>query len=67
MVYDSDVVLGGVLAQYLEPYLEEIREHLAERNFFEKSGEYFKLTQYQSRAAAIGAALQLVNRFIEAI
>ena len=67
MVYDSDVVLGGVLAQYLEPYLEEIRKRLAERNFFEKSGEYFKLTQYQSRATAIGAALQLVNRFIEGI
>lgn len=67
MVYDSDVVLGGVLAQYLDPYLDEIRVRLAERNFFEKSGEYFKLTQYQSRATAIGAALQLVNKFIEEI
>ncbi len=67
MVYDSDVVLGGVLAQYLDPYLEEIKKRLAERNFFEKSGEYFKLTQYQSRATAIGAALQLVSKFIEAV
>ncbi|WFR55459.1 ROK family transcriptional regulator [Anaerocolumna sp. AGMB13025] len=67
MVYDSDVVLGGVLAQYLDPYLEEIQKRLAERNFFEKSGEYFKLTQYQSRATAIGAALQLVSKFIEGI
>ncbi len=67
MVYDSDVVLGGVLAQYLDPYLEEIKRRLAERNFFEKSGEYFKLTGYQSRATAIGAALQLVNKFIESI
>ncbi|MGB8450717.1 MAG: ROK family transcriptional regulator [Anaerocolumna sp.] len=67
MVYDSDVVLGGVLAQYLDPYLGDIRKRLADRNFFEKSGEYFKLTHYQSRATAIGAALQLVNKFIEAI
>lgn len=67
MVYDSDVVLGGVLTQYLGPYLEEIKKRLAQRNFFEKSGEYFKLTQYQSRATAIGAALQLVSRFIEEI
>ncbi|WMJ88964.1 ROK family transcriptional regulator [Anaerocolumna sp. MB42-C2] len=67
MVYDSDVVLGGVLAQYLDPYLDEIKKRLAERNFFEKSGEYFKLTGYQSRATAIGAALQLVNKFIESI
>lgn len=64
MVYDGDIVLGGILTQYLEPYLTEIKERLAKRNSFERSGEYLSIAKYQSRATAVGAALQFVSEFI---
>ncbi|MEG1292442.1 MAG: hypothetical protein RSD28_09120, partial [Lachnospiraceae bacterium] len=67
MMYDSDVILGGVLAQYLQPYLGTIQEKLAAYNSFGGDGKYLKLTRYQSKSTAIGIALQLVSKFIEEI
>ena len=67
MMYDVDIILGGILAQYLEPYLPEIKEKLAELNFFEETGEYLSTTKYHSKATAIGAALQMISTFIEMI
>lgn len=67
MMYDSDVVLGGVLTQYLQPYLDKIHQELADRNSFGDNGQYLKLTKYQNKSTAIGIALQLVSRFIDEI
>ncbi|BBF43823.1 hypothetical protein lbkm_2511 [Lachnospiraceae bacterium KM106-2] len=67
MMYDVDIILGGILAQYLDPYLPEIKKRLAKLNFFEETGDYLSITQYQSKATAIGAALQLISGFMETI
>lgn len=67
MMYDGDIILGGALTQYLEPYVNDIRKKLALLNSFEGSGDYLKLTKYQSRATAVGAALQLVSAFMESV
>ena len=67
MVYDENIVLGGVLTQYLEPYMETIRTRLSQLNSFEPNGAYLKITKHHSRVMAVGAALQLVSSFIDSV
>jgi predicted NBD/HSP70 family sugar kinase len=67
MALDCDVILGGVIVQYLDPYVEEMQNRLSELNTFEKNGNYFRLGKYHSMATAVGVALQHVDKFIETI
>ncbi len=67
MIYDEDIILGGILNQFIEPYLEHIRKHLSKLNLYEKSGDYLKLTNYESRSTAVGVALELVGKFVNEI
>ncbi len=67
MALDCDVVLGGFLTQYLEPYLPEIRQIAAELNTFDNDADYIKLCRYPKRASTLGVALHFINEFIENI
>ncbi len=64
MVLDCDVVLGGYVGSYAEEFLGEIREKAAGRNTFEGSGDYIKSCRYRREAAALGAARNVVERFV---
>ena len=67
MALDCDVVLGGFLTQYLEPYMTAIRQIAAELNTFEDNADYIKLCRYPKRASTLGVALHFINEFIENI
>lgn len=66
-IYDSQIILGGILTQYLEPYIDRILSRLGELNSFGSTVDYLTITRYQSKASAIGVALQLVKRFIDSV
>ena len=40
MVLDCNVVLGGVLAQFMEPYIADLRQRLCRINPFNSGGSY---------------------------
>lgn len=65
MVLDCDVVLGGLLAQFMSPYLEDLRLRLRNLNSFETDGKYLKLSRYLSLSNCVGAALYFINEFIQ--
>lgn len=67
MVLDCDVVLGGVLAQFMSPYLEDLRLRLRNISSFETDGKYLKLSRYLSWSNCVGAALYFINEFIQKI
>jgi predicted NBD/HSP70 family sugar kinase len=67
MVLDCDVVLGGVLAQFMSPYLEDLRLRLRNISTFETDGKYLKLSRYLNLSNCVGAALYFINDFIENI
>ena len=62
--FDCDVVAGGDVGAYLKDFGELLRALLAERNTFEPDASYLKYCRYPEEAAAIGAALAQVERFI---
>jgi predicted NBD/HSP70 family sugar kinase len=67
MALDCDVVLGGFLSQYIEPYLPELRRLAASLNTFESSADYIKLCHYPKRASMLGVALHFIRDFLENI
>ena len=67
MVLDCDIVLGGYVGSYLEVHMGEIRKKVAERNTFSGDGSFVRPCNYKVGAAALGAALQVIETFIEQI
>ena len=65
MVLDCNIVLGGVLAQFMEPYLGELRARLCAINPFKSTGNYLKLSHYRSWSTCVGVALHFISEFID--
>lgn len=67
MSFDCDIVIGGYVGGFLEPWLPELRELAGQLNPFESECTYLRVCKYKYEASACGAALQQVARFIENI
>ena len=65
MCFDCDVVLGGEVGSYMEPYLDEFCEIVKERTPYEENAEYVKLCHYRTEPSAVGAALFFIDQFIK--
>lgn len=67
MVLDCDIVLGGYVGSYIEPHMQEIRQKVLQRNTFEEDGTFVRACKYKVGAAALGAALKVIETFIEQV
>lgn len=67
MIFNCDVIIGGYVGTYLEPYLSELQSRLAKKNTFTASGQYAKTCYYKDDSTAVGAALMYISEFIESI
>lgn len=65
MTLDCNIVLGGYLAQYLPPYLPELRRLTAGQDPFDEQADYVHLCHYPKHAACLGVALNFINFFLE--
>jgi len=67
MGLDCDIILGGYVGSYLEPYLTELRELVRKRNPFDQNTDFLKVCSFKSEAAAVGGALYYIELFIKEI
>lgn len=67
MVLDCDVVLGGYVGSCAEPYIEDIWKKVSGRNTFVSEQVYLRSCKYKTGAAALGAALHVIEQFIEEV
>lgn len=67
MLLDCDIVLGGYVGSYAEPYLPDIWNKVAERSTFAENRPYVSSCRYKVGAAALGAALEVVEDFVRQI
>lgn len=65
MTLDCDVVVGGFVAQYLPPYLTELRRRAAALDPFGSDGSYIRLGRDPCHAVVRGAALHYIQSFLE--
>ena len=67
MVLDCDIILGGYVGSCMGPHIQDIQEKVAERNTFAESGGFVRACRHKLGAAALGAALEMIESFIEQI
>lgn len=63
MVLDCDMILGGYIGSYMEDHMAEIREKVAQRSLFSENGDFIKACSYKAGTAAMGAAMNVIERF----
>lgn len=66
MCFDCEVVIGGYVGNYIEPYIPQLRNMIAEKNLFQE-GDYVLACQYRKEASAFGAALYQMEKYISTI
>lgn len=67
MCLDCEVVLGGYVGSYMEPYIGRLRSAAASRDLFGGNGEYVRVCRCREEASAYGAALYQIERYISKI
>lgn len=67
MILDCDIVLGGYVGSYVEEHMHKIWEKVSARSIFTEGSTFVKSCNYKTGAAALGAALRVIELFIEEI
>ena len=67
MMYDTDIILGGDVGAYLEPYMLELGSRVMELNKFDRDVSYLKNSAHKKGGAAAGAALYFIHKYIQEI
>ncbi|MBR5357196.1 MAG: ROK family transcriptional regulator [Lachnospiraceae bacterium] len=66
-ILDCDVILGGYVGAYLEPYIGEIRKKALKISTFDNNADFIKLCTYKNESIAAGAALHYISEFVKTI
>ena len=67
MVLDCDIVLGGYVGNYMGTHLQALWNKVAGRNTFGEKDPFVKACNYKVAAAALGAALKVIEDFVSQI
>lgn len=67
MTFDCEVIVGGYIGAYISDYLPDLQDRVAALNTFEADGSYVKACRFTKEAAAVGAGLIYIERFIESV
>ena len=67
MVLDCPVVLGGVLAQFIEPYMDDLRRRIIDISTFETDASYLQFSKYRKWTSCVGVALHFISEFLDTI
>ena len=62
MVLDCNIILGGYVGSYAEPYMSDIWRKASERDTFADDERFVESCRYGIGAAALGAALDVYKR-----
>lgn len=63
-VFDSEVIIGGYLGQYMEPYMDALRERVRKIDPYLSDMSFLKPAALKYEAAAVGAASIFIDDFI---
>ena len=61
------MVLGGLLSEYLQPWIPVLKRYVMAGNPFEPDAEFVQLSVQRRHIASMGAALHFVRQFVESV
>lgn len=63
MLFDCDIILGGYVGGYMEPYLPQLKQLVLQRNPFDKTADFLRVCKVKREALALGSALPYIHEF----
>ena len=67
MLFDCDIIIGGYVGSYMDEYIEQLRELVAQRNPFDDTADYVRPCRCKTEAIAAGSALSYISVFLDSI
>lgn len=67
MAFDCQIIIGGYVGSFIEPYLKSLQDRAAVLNTFEPDASYIKPCRFKIEASALGAALRHIENYISTI
>lgn len=67
MLFDCRIIIGGYLGQYIETYMEEVQELMRAEDPFSEDVDYLSVCVCKNEACASGAALSMIDQFIQTV
>lgn len=65
MALDCSIVLGGLLAEHLPPYMDILKNYVAAQDSFSSNADYVSLSALPRNTVPLGAALYFVDGFLK--
>lgn len=65
MILDCDIILGGYVGSFTGFYISDIWRKVDERNTFEELIPFVRAGVYEMETSALGAALKVIEQFVE--
>lgn len=65
MILDCDIIIGGQLTPFLEPYLPQLSAMIAKHSLPQFKSSYLSLSRLRTLTSCTGAALRWVQRMLE--
>lgn len=63
LTFDCDIILGGYVGSYIEPYLPELWEYIQEYILFEQDSGFLHPCRFKQNAPGVGIAMHFINQF----
>lgn len=67
VLYDCDIIVGGYVGGYIEPYMPRLGRLVMENDKFDADASFLSCGTHKWEASAYGAALRLVDNFFSTI
>lgn len=67
LALDCDIVLGGFISEYLEPYLDDLRALLCEANPFDSDAQYLRIDRSPRYSTMLGVAFMYIRDFLNSL
>ena len=64
LAFDTDIILGGFVSEYLNDFLMILKQRVAVLNPFEDNTDFIKIAKFPRRAGMIGAACHFIDEFL---
>ena len=65
MILDCDIVIGGQLTPFLEPYMPQLSAMVDRHSLQQFTNSYLSLSRLRTLTSSTGAALRWVQRLLE--
>ncbi len=63
MLFDCNIIIGGYVGNYIEPYIDEIRKRIQCSEIYAQNPDLIAPCRLHTESSAVGAALNYVDHF----